>query len=344
MIENIFSKHDNELLDISWRAILKLVVVFLAAYVIWIVKDILILFLFGLVISVLFSPAIEFLRRLRVSRTLAVFLVYISILGVLGFIINLIAPVFIMEIEQFSVLFPVYFEKISPVLSGMGFEIFSNMEAFTEAARQWFVGSSSSIVSSIAGIFGYILLAVTVFMIAIFFSLEETAVEKLVKLASPKKYEDFYLDIWHRTKVKISGWFAAKFIMMALVGFSTSVACFALGIKYPIIFGVFAGVLDIIPFIGPVFAGLVIGLFVLTYSLKTAALIVVIFILIQQVESNILTPILAKRFTELPPILVFGSILVGERLMGLAGAILAIPLFGIFFDLARYYFEKNKDR
>jgi predicted PurR-regulated permease PerM len=344
MNPNFFSKHEEGKLDISWRAILKSVVVFLAAYVIWITKDILILFLFGLVISVLFSPAIDFLQRMRISRTLAVFLVYAAILGLLGFLVYLIAPVFIVEIEQFSILFPIYFEKISPFLSGLGFEIFSDMQAFTEAARQWFVGSTSSIASSIAGIFGNILLAVTVFVIAIFFSLEETAVEKLVKLVSPKKYEDFYLDIWNRTKVKISGWFAAKFIMMALVGLSTSVACLAFGIKYPIFFGVFAGVLDIIPFIGPVFAGFIIGLFALTYSWKTAVLIVAVFTLIQQIESNILTPILAKKFTELPPILVFGSILVGERLMGLAGAILAIPLFGIFFDLARYYLKKHKDR
>lgn len=344
MIPNIFSKQENGKLDISWRAIFKLVVVFLFAYIIWIIKDILILFLFGLVVSVLFSPAIDFLQRLRVSRTLAVFLVYVAILGMLGLFVYLIAPAFIVEIKQFSILFPVYFKKIAPFLSGLGFEIFSNLEAFTEAARQWFVGSTSSIVSSIAGIFGNILVAITVFTIAIFFSLEEGGVEKMVKAVSPKKYEEFYLDIWRRSKVKISGWFAAKFIMMALIGVSTSIACFALGIRYPIIFGVFAGVLDIIPFIGPVFAGFMIGLFALTYSWQTAALIVAIFTLIQQIESNILTPVLAKRFTELPPILVLGSILVGERLMGVAGAILAIPLFGIFFDLARYYLEKNKDR
>ncbi|HOX30552.1 MAG TPA: AI-2E family transporter [Candidatus Paceibacterota bacterium] len=344
MIPNIFSKQEDGKLDISWRAIFKLVVVFFSAYVIWIIKDILILFLFGLVISVLFSPAIDFLQRLRVARTLAVFLVYVAILGMLGSFVYLIAPVFIVEIEQFSVLFPIYFEKISPFLSGLGFEVFSNMEAFTEAARQWFVGSTSSIVSSIAGIFGNILISITVFTIALFISLEESAVEKLVKVVSPKRYEEFYLDVWSRTKVKISGWFAAKAIMMALVGVATSITCFVLGIKYPIIFGVFAGILDIIPFIGPVFAGFIIGLFTLIYSWETALLFIAVFILIQQIESNILTPILAKRFTELPPILVLGSLLVGERLMGLAGAILAIPLFGIFFDLARLYLEKNKDR
>ena len=343
MLPNIFSKQEAGKLDISWTAISKLVVVFFAAYIIWIIKDILILFLFGLVISVLVSPVIDFLQRLRVARTLAVFLVYFAILGMLGLFVYLIVPVFVVEIKQFSILFPVYFEKISPFFAGLGFEVFENMQAFTEAVRMWFVGSSSSIVSSIAGIFGNLLLAITVFTIATFFSLEERGVEKMVNLASPKRHEEFLLEVWRRTKIKISGWFAAKFIMMALVGVSTSVACFAFGIKYPIIFGFIGGVLDIIPFIGPVFAGFMIGLFTLTYSWQKAALIVLVFTLIQQIESNILTPILAKKFTELPPILVLASILVGERLMGLAGAILAIPLFGIFFDLTRYFLEKNKN-
>ncbi len=77
----------SQTLDISWWTIFKIALASLLFYIIYLVKDILIWFIFALIISVLFSPAITFLRKLRVPRVLAVIFIYVAIFGILGLVI-----------------------------------------------------------------------------------------------------------------------------------------------------------------------------------------------------------------------------------------------------------------
>jgi Predicted permease len=180
---------NNRAVDISWSAIFKAALALAVGYAIYLAREVLLLALFGLIISVLFNPAIDFLLRLKIPRTAATLSVYFLVLGVLGTMIYLAAPFFMIETQQLGQLFPVYFQKIAPFLSGLGFVIFQSMDAFVAAVRDWFVGASSSIVGSLASVFGGILVTFTVFTIAIFFSLEGKGIEKFIMLAVPKKHE-----------------------------------------------------------------------------------------------------------------------------------------------------------
>lgn len=321
--------------DISWGAILKIALVLVIGYWVYLAREVLLLALFGLIISVLFNPVVDFLCRFKISRSVSVLIVYLSVLAILAGMIYAVAPVFITETPQFGQLFPVYFEKFAPVLAGYGFAIFQSLDVFAAAVSNWFA-------AFLAPIFGGVITTLTVFTIAIFFSLEERGLEKLIMLAVPKKHEKTALDWWGKAQIKISGWFAVRFAGMVAVGVLASLACWALGIKYPIFLGFIAGAADIIPFIGPLAAGAIMALFALLDSWQKAAAIAVIFTVIQQFENNLMIPLLTKKFMEFPAILVLLSILVGDALWGLAGAILAIPLFGLLYDFTQDYLKKTK--
>ena len=339
----MFSIGDNSrMIDISWGAIVKIGLGLAIGWALFLAREVLLLALFGLIISSLFNPAINLLSRFRIPRAAAVLFVYSLVLGSLGAAIYMVAPVFIVETQQLGQLFPVYFEKFAPVLSGLGFAIFQSMDAFVAAIRDWLVGASSSIIGSLAAVFGGILATVTVITAAVFFSLEEDGVKKFIMLAVPKKHEKTALAWWEKAQVKISGWFAVRFAGMIAVGLLTSLVCWALNIRYPIFLGFIAGAADIIPFIGPLAAAAVIALLALLDSWQAALLAVALFMLIQQLENNLMIPLLTKKFIEFPAILVLVSILVGDALWGLAGAILAIPLFGILYDFIRDYLIRNK--
>jgi len=329
--------------DISWNAIIKIALTLVIGYALYLARDVLLLTLFGLIISVLFNPAINFLRKFKISRTIATLFVYFSVLGALAMMIYFLAPVIVVETQQLGQLFPVYFEQVAPFLSGMGFAVFQSMDAFIAAIRDWLVGASSSIIGSLASVFGGVFLTLTVFTIAIFFSLDEEGVEKSIMLAVPKKYEKTALAWWEKSQVKISGWFVVRFAGMVAVGMLTSLACWALDIRYPVFLGFLAGISDIIPFVGPLAAGAVMAMSALLDSWQKALAIIAIFTVIQQLENNLIIPLLTKKFMEFPAILVLVSILVGDALWGLAGAILAIPLFGILYDFVRDYLIKNKE-
>jgi len=334
---------ENRVLDISWGTILKISLAFLVFYILYLVRDILVWFIFALIISVLFNPAIKFLQRLRVPRSLAVIFIYVAVFGVLGLAIYLTAPMFIAEIKQFSQLFPQYFEKVAPPLKSLGIEAFESMDDFTQALGIVLQKASSDILSALAVFFGGLGSTIFILSIALFLSLEEKGVERMVALLSPKKYEAYVMALWERSRAKVSGWFGSRVLIALFVGVAVFVALSLFNVKYAFVLALLSGILDFIPVLGPIFAGAVIFSFVVLDSWLKALFILIVFILIQQIEGNIISPVLTKKFVGLPPALVLLSLAVGAKLLGILGAVLAIPLAGILFEFLRDFLKKKKE-
>jgi predicted PurR-regulated permease PerM len=335
--------NDNKVLDISWGTILKVSLTFLIFYIIYLVREILVWFIFALIISVLFNPAIGFLRKLKIPRVLSVIFVYVAIFGILGLVIYWTAPMFVSEIQQFSQLFPQYFEKIAPPLRSLGIEAFESMESFTQALGVMLQKASSDILSALALFFGGIGSTIFILAIALFLSLEERGVERVIGLLSPKKYESYVLALWERSQTKVSGWFGARILTCLFVGIAVFITLYLFNVKYALSLALLAGVLDFIPIIGPIFAGAVAFVFVALDSWLKAVFVLIAFILIQQIEGNILSPVLTKKFVGLPPVLVLISLSIGAKLLGILGAVLAIPLAGILFEFLRDFLKKKKE-
>ena len=330
------------MLDISWGTILKITIAFLVFYLLYLIKDILVWIVFALIISVLFNPIISFLQRF-LTRIPATILVYTILFGILGSLVYFITPLFISEIQQFSQLFPEYFEKISPPLKGLGIEAFGSLENFTQSMEQGLTKASANIFSALGAIFGGIFATVTIFSIALFLSLEEKGLEKIVKVLSPKRYEAFVLNLLGKSQKKVGGWFGSRILCCLFVGLMTFITCYVLDIKYAVSFSFFAAVLNMIPIIGPIVTGIVVFVLVAPVSWLKALFFLIAFIIIQQIEGNILSPVLTKKFIGLPSVLVLIAVMVGGKLWGMMGAFLAIPLAGILFEFVRDFLNKKKE-
>ena len=115
----------EQTLDISWEAIIKIFLAVFIFYIIYLARNIALWFLFGLAISVLLEPAIIFFRKLKIPKIIAILIVYFSIFGILGLAIYLSAPIFISELSQFAKNLPDYFNQINPFLQASGINIAS---------------------------------------------------------------------------------------------------------------------------------------------------------------------------------------------------------------------------
>ncbi|OGZ24296.1 MAG: hypothetical protein A2896_00300 [Candidatus Nealsonbacteria bacterium RIFCSPLOWO2_01_FULL_43_32] len=334
---------EPRVLDISWGTILKLTIAFFTFYLLYLVRDILIWVVFGLIISVLFDPAIDFLQKRRLPRVLATILVYVALFGILGFMIYAMAPWFVQESQQFSQAFPEYFKKISLPLKGLGIEAFESLESFNRAFEQGLTNASANIFSALGAIFGGILSTVTIITIALFLSLEEKGLDRVIATLAPKKHEALVLSLWARSQKKVSGWFGAKILCSLFVGLTTFATCYILGIQYALSFSFLAGVLNIIPIIGPIATGAIVVFSVFLTSWTKALFFLIAFVIIQQIEGNILSPVLTKKFIGLPPVLVLVSVMVGAKLWGVMGALLAIPITGILFEFLKDFLQKRRE-
>lgn len=336
--------NQEKILDISWKTILKISLAVVAFYIFYFVRDVFIWFVFALVISILFNPAIDFLQKKRIPRVISTLLVYFAILGFFSVLLWLIIPLLVSEIRQFLQAFPNYFEKISPPLKGLGLEAFTNIESFIKTLGNSLEASASNILNVLFSVFGGFFSTIFVLITAIFISLEERIVEEALILIFPKKYENLALTLWAKSQKKVAGWFAARLIACLFVGLASGIALLLFNVEYPYILALFAGVLNFVPFVGPLLTGILFFLMIFPTEFLKAIFVLVVFILIQQVENNILSPILMKKIVNIPPVLVLISLVIGAKLWGFLGSLLVIPLAGILFEFIKDFLQKRKER
>ncbi len=335
---------NEKILDISWNSILKISIAIICFYIAYSIRDVFIWFIFALAISILFNPAINFLQKRMIPRFLASVFIYLSVFGLFSFLIYLMVPLFNSEIGQFLKSFPEYFEKISPPLKGLGFQTFNDINSFMHGLSDSLQKMSENIFNIIFAIFGGFSSFIFVFTTAFFISIEEKAIEKTLILVFPKKYEAYVLSLWERCESKISGWFGARVLASLFVGSLSYLALLIFNVKYPALLGLFAGVFNFVPFVGPLVTGILFFVIVAPTEMLKSIFVVITFIIIQQIENNILSPFLMRKIIGVPPALVLISLLVGAKLWGVMGAFLAIPLFGILFEFLREFLEKRREQ
>jgi len=333
----------SEILDISWGTIVKIILALGVLYLIFLVRDILIWFIFALIISILFNPAINFLRKLRIPRVLATILVYLGIFAVLGVSIVAITPALFGELQNFTAKLPEYFNTVAPYFSNLDIEAFKDFETFSNTVGQSLVSASSNIFAALGVIFGGLMSAIAIFAIAFFLSLEEKGVSHVIKLAVPQRYKDYVGEVWRRSQKKVASWFGVRILCCIFIGLAAGITIYVLDIPYAAFFGLFAGITNIIITIGPFLSGLLITIFVFAIGgLPKALIFLIAFFIAQEIEGYVIMPILSKKFLKLSPALVLISLLIGAKLWGLLGAILAIPLVGMIYEFIKGFLKRKE--
>ncbi len=334
---------ERKLLDVSWATIFRILFVVVSFYLIFLVKEVLILTVFALIISVLFNPVIDFLTKRMVPRTLSVVFVYLSFFTLLVLSIYAIVPLFVKETKGLLEVLPKYFETVFPMLELFGFEPAESTQELISTFYPSIEKVTGNVFSVVVFIFGGLFSGFFVIATAFFFSFEKGLVERWLTILFPKKYEEYILNIWKRCEKKVAGWFAARIIACLFVGLASYIAFLIFNIEYPFSLGLLAGVLNFVPYIGPAIMGIFLFLIIFPVDPLKSLFVVIAFILIQQIEGSILSPILTKRIIGLSPALVLISLVVGAKLWGILGAILVIPLVAILFEFLKEFFVKKRE-
>jgi predicted PurR-regulated permease PerM len=335
---------NEHVLEISWGTIAKIFVAIFALYFIYLSKEIALWLFSAVAVSILLDPAVYFLKRWHIPKIIAVFLVYISIFGVLGLLIYITAPLFVSEIRQFLQYLPGYFEQISPILKQFGVDTAQNFDGFTSVLSDNLQQSSQSIIKALMVFFGGLAATVSILTMAFFLSLEEGAVEKVLLLVCPPRYEEQIKNIFERVQSKVAGWFAARLIACIFIAIGSYVVFYIFGVKYALLLALISGFLNFIPYIGPWITSilLITIIAVSTGSWTMVMYVLVAVTLVQEIENKLLTPLLMKKMTDIPPVLVLVSLLIGAKIFGFLGIIFAVPIFGIIYEFIKEFLEKRK--
>lgn len=313
-------------------------------FFIWQVADVLLLVYVSALFAVVLAPAINIIRRLRIgkwqpNRAVAIAILIILVLGVATLLIALIVPPIINDAAEFAHNFP---EKITAVQDKIRHIPFlenfnlSGVQASIATMLGGAVGLFRGVAGGIFGVFSAIILTV-------YFILDGSRAFQWGLSMVPARHRDRLERTLHRGENRMRHWLVGQSVLMLILGTLSCIAFALLHLKYFVALALLAGLLNIIPIVGPVVAVTLASIVALVDSPAKLAGVLLFFLLYQQLETGFITPRVMKFSVDLPPLAVIISLMLGGALAGVLGALVAVPTAALCAVLIDEYLVK-KDR
>lgn len=323
--------------EISYQSLMRVVVVAAAVTSLFYLRQIIAVLLFAVVVASGIEPGVRWLRRFRVPRIMAVLLIYLIIISVLVGAVYLILPSIADEMRAFLDSFPRYQRVLLQELRSLqGLPFYSTFSQSVESMilnpSFDFASIGGGVIEIIVGLFGGVFSAIMLIVVSFYLASQENGIERFLRLVTPLRDEEYVLDLWKRAQMKIGQWLRGQLLLGAIVGILVYFALAILGIRYAIILALLAAIFELVPIIGPILAA-VPAVFLGFLSTPLLGLIIaIVYVVIQQVESHLLVPVVMRRTVGLNPLVVILALLVGAKLGGILGMFLAVPLAAVLVE------------
>jgi predicted PurR-regulated permease PerM len=313
------------------RIVLTVVACGLALYLLYLVRDVLLLLFLSVFLAIALGPPVEFLGRHGVPRGFSILLVYLSVLLAIVLIGLIVVPPIAREVNSAAHDLP---SKISKLRDNPTFRKYDDKYHISQKLRKQadklpsrLADAAKALSSVTVGVFSAATKLITVLTMTFFLLLDGgRLVGFLLRLRGPTqeaRYRALAGDIYRST----AGYVAGNLAISVIAGLVTYVTLRAMGIGFAAPLAVLVGLLDLIPLIGATIGAIAVGIVTLFYSFPTDTIIwIAVALVYQQVENNLLQPVIYRRTVAVPPLLVIVAILIGGGLLGVLGALVAIPV------------------
>lgn len=303
-------------------------------------REILFTVFISIIIAYVINPLVNFLEDKKIKRVYGVLLVYLVILGIIYLISVLIFPAIFNEIKNLINLLPKYSNNLSGFFNNLYNDYYKNIEDLPFGLNK--VSSSiednitriqNILIDGIKGSMDFLMSffskALNLFLIpiiAFYLVKDKEFFKKNLEMTIPKKYRSEIISLSRRIDYSLGNFVRGQFIIAIFVGTLTAIGLLILGVNYALTIGLISAVMNIIPYFGPIIGGGIAMLFALLESPLKAVWVLVLFIIIQQLEGNILQPKIMGDKVGLHPVVIIVALLIGGNLMGILGMLLAIPV------------------
>lgn len=306
--------------EITTKTLLTTTGFFIILWFLFVVRDILVSLFVAVIVVSAVHPLVERLTRLRIPRSLSILLVYGTILLGIGALGSIIVP----------------------PLVDQSLKLLSNIPQYVIAVREQFGVSeqlidptflqnqvaplSSNLVSLSVGLFSDIVGIITLGVFTFYLLLERTKLESyLARLIAPTHHEQ--VDTLIRTiEERLGAWVRGELTLMTIIGVLVYIGLRVLGVEFALPLAIVAGLLEIVPVVGPIVSAIPAILIALTASPILALAVGALYFLVQQLENNIIVPKVMERAVGIHPLLTILGLMIGGKLMGVVGALLAVPM------------------
>lgn len=301
-------------IEISIQTILFAAGLIAGVWLILQIKDILFLVFISFLLMTAIYPLVAWLERYKIPRAVSTILIYVLVLGILGVVVGSAIPALVAQSTTLATTLPQTASRVLPYWN-INFQTLSGQIA----------PISANVLTVTIGIFSNIFTTFTVLILTFYFILERRRAEATLTGFLGESAGRNVAQILKVIETRLGGWVRGELLLMTFIGIFTYIGLLLLHVEFALPLALIAGLLEIVPMIGPIISAVPAVLVGLSVSPVMALSTVALYIVIQQVESNFFVPFVMKRSVGLSPLVTIMALLVGGRLGGIGGALLAVP-------------------
>ena len=307
----------------------------------------------GFIVAWLFSPLVDKLTKKGLPRIIASLIVYVIFILFLVIFFRIFIPIIYTEFNELIKTLPGILEDITDFINNIFSKIEmnnSNMENIKEgilkAVNEYGNNISSSIPTTVVNIMSSLFSGLgSVFfglIIGLYMLFDFDNVTILFLKLIPKKHQTEIASLLDNIGIEVRKCVNGTLLVACMVFVCDTIGFSIVGLKSALLFGLFCGITDLIPYIGPYIGTAVATIVGLTQSPLIGIGVLIIAIIVQLIESYVLQPIVMSKATKLHPVTIICGLLIFGHFFGIIGMILATPLMSIFKVIWKFTFDKYK--
>jgi len=316
-------KMEKKFIEISWNSLWRIVLMIALVAIFLIAKQAFLAFFLAIVLASAIDPIVSFFERKRFPRGLAVLLIFIVGLAILTVLLYTVIPIAAIELKG---LFTHLEDKLPTFLKPFAsIQFLINFTKGNENIVNALLSGNQSFIDIASGFFGNIILLLAAFILTFYLSVSKNGVEKFLRAILPRNNEERVIGVYLRVRHKLGRWLQAQLILSLIIASLSSLGLWLLGVKYSLLLGVVAGVLELVPMAGPIIAGVIAFSVALSNSWMLGLYVIILFVVLQQLEAHVLLPTIMRKTMGVNSAVVVLALLAGYAVASWVGVLLAVP-------------------
>lgn len=323
-------------ISITPGTILSAVGIGLLVWLLFYLKNLVLIVLTAIVLSSAVEPGVQWFIRRKFHRILAVASVYVLMFGILFSVAYVFFPPLLKETRGFVSSLPQYLNSFSiDDLLSHGFAPANTASVTTPSSitdslfqlQNIFTATGQGAFRALSGVFGGVFSFILIVVLSFYFAIQETGVDDFLTIVVPTKHQTYAMSLWKRSHQKIGLWIQGQLVLSCIMGIFAFLWLTILGVQFSLVLAFVAAFAELIPIFGPIIAGVAsVAVAISTGSTSTALLVAGGYLILHQLESNLIYPLVVKKVLGIPPLLVILALIAGVQLAGFLGVLLSVPL------------------
>ncbi len=317
-------------IEVTPRTIIVILLIVLGGWLLFEIRDIVKLLFIAFILMSALRPTVDQLTKWKMPRLLAIGITYIILISLFSVFITIIFPPLISESIRLLTSLPYYISRLAPFVNFNADTLFQQIAPITQNVARLTIG-----------VFSNLFALITIAVFAFYFLLERDHLRGLLDVFVGGQIAERVINIVRQVENRSGAWVRGQLLLGTIIATLSLIGLSFLQISFVLPLALIAGILEMVPIIGPIISAVPAVLVALTVSPGLALAVVALYIIIQQLENNLIVPLVMRKAVGFPPLVSLLVLLIGGKLGGTMGVILAVPLFLVIQTVVKEVLDKK---